>query len=176
MKNFKWIISGTALCAILAGAGHAQGKAAPFQIEDQFKKSYDVKFPAQKPTVLVFAYKEDTVWAQAKKWQLAFKTGLQDKADVRTVVILGNYMSPIRSIVKAHMKDQGPLLLDWGGKVGEAYKFDAKGTLPKIVIIDAGGEIISSGTERFTQDGYDRLSKLILKEPVSVSANEKDAK
>jgi hypothetical protein len=84
-------------------------------------------------------------------------------------------MAPIRAIVKAHMKDQGPLLLDWGGKVGEAYQFDSKGNLPKIVAIDAGGNIVSSGTERYSQDAYDRLVKLVLKEPVKVSANGKDA-
>ena len=126
--------------------------ASPFNLKDQFSKEYAVKFPASKPTVLIFLSKDDSASNQAKKWKLALaNNAIGKKSELLMIVPINTTFTPMQMFIRAHMKEEPPFLLDWGSKVAALYGYVAEKKTAKVILVGADGRVLATEDGAYTE-------------------------
>ena len=116
----------------------ASKQASEFELKDQYEKTFTLKFPKDKATVLVFGDREGA--KQIESWVRPLVEKYADKIDIQGVAELSAVPSLARGIVRRIMKNQVKysVMLDWSGAVSKSYGYQ-KGKANLFVIDKRGG-------------------------------------
>ena len=113
--------------------------AENFTLEDQFGNEIAVKFPSNRPVVLVFGDREGS--AQVEGWVRPIYTKFTDKLYIFGIAELSAVpwaaKPVVRRIIKS--KSKNPIMLDWTGKVSKSYGCE-KGKA-NVFVISKNGEV-----------------------------------
>lgn len=108
-----------------------------FTLEDQFGNEVAVKFPSNRPVVLVFGDREGS--AQVEGWVRPVYGKYTDKLYIFGIAELSAVpwaaKPVVRRIIKS--KSKNPIMLDWSGKVSKSYGCE-KGKANVFVVSPAG--------------------------------------
>jgi hypothetical protein len=114
--------------------------ATPFSLSDQYGKTYDISFPGEKPSILVFADKRGA--AQVEGWVRPLYEKYQDRVLIRGVAKLKGVPYLLRSIVAGLFRKmvRYSILLDWKCEICDSYRYAGQGKA-YIVVVDQDGII-----------------------------------
>jgi len=124
--------------------------AKSFELSDQFKKSWTVKFPRKKVTVLLFANRRSA--RQGEKWGNALWNRYEDRIAMEGIGVGKSVPKWERSIVRFLIRrvTDVPILLDWDGRVGDDYDFQKEAL--NLVVVDKEGFIVFKFVGKPTED------------------------
>ncbi|GIU81483.1 MAG: hypothetical protein D6687_02950 [Acidobacteria bacterium] len=119
-------------------------KASDFSLKDQYGKTYDIKFPREKVTILAFGDREGS--EQLESWIRPLYERYQDTIDIYGIAELSSVPSIARGLVRSIIKAKSPypVMLDWEGTVSQNYKYE-KGKA-NIYVIDKKGFVVTKKT------------------------------
>jgi hypothetical protein len=128
-------------CAISVHAATAEsfpGRAAPFELLDQYGKQHCYVFPRPKVSVLLFADREGS--EQIENWVRPLYKRYQDTIDINGVAILKGVPTFAQGLVRTLIRNriQYPVMLDWSGDMAKIYDLQP-GAVNLIVVSREGG-------------------------------------
>ncbi|MDY7038218.1 MAG: hypothetical protein SV375_18910 [Thermodesulfobacteriota bacterium] len=133
--------------------------ACEFKLNDQYGKTYNIKYPQEKICVLVFADRASV--SQVEKWVRALYESYQDKIFIYGVAQLKGVprwlQSTIRGIFKKFVKFS--VMMDWSGEVCRAYGY--KGGKAYVVIVNRNGVIQHTFNGRASEDLIQECRRII---------------
>ena len=112
--------------------------AEPFTLDDQFGTAHSISFGRGTPaTVLVFADRGcvDTV----RPWVEHLTDGRAPAVRVVGIAAVGTVPKLVRGAVRGLLKEQPPVLLDWGNRVSDRYGYEGGHCV--LVVVDAAGRV-----------------------------------
>lgn len=119
-------------------------RAAGFKLFDQYGKQYQIAFPREKVSVLVFADKRGS--AQVEGWVRPLYERYKDRVLILGVAQLAgapDALQPmLRSIFRRSVKYS--VMMDWTGAVSRSYQYPGKDAM--VVVIDRRGTILHRQT------------------------------
>lgn len=157
----KFLILFSVLFLVLSdvNVGYAQqsaaDKASEFELKDQYNKTYALKFPKDKATVLVFGDREGA--KQIESWVRPLVEKYADKIDIQGAAELSAVPGLAQGIVRRIMKNQVKysVMLDWSGAVSKSYGYQ-KGKA-NLFVIDKNGKIIAKATGAATKGELENI-------------------
>lgn len=143
--------------------------APQFSLEDQFRESHTIEFPADKASVFVLADREGSKHVEA--WVRTLYDKFQNRVDIRGIALLKGVPSALRPTIRYLFKKQVnyPVMLDWEGTVTESFAF--KPGLACVFVVNMDGSIVLA--EYGPAEG--ERSERVLSSLVLASANSKKA-
>jgi hypothetical protein len=116
-------------------------RASNFSLEDQFGEKTDVRFPSDKPVVLVFGDREGS--EQVEGWVRPLYNKFTDRVYIFGIAELSAVPWAVRPVVRRiiRSKSKTPVMLDWTGKIAKSYNCE-KGKA-NVFAINRNGEIIA---------------------------------
>lgn len=134
------------LGVVVAGGGYAEivadpkpAKAPKFTLEDQFGKSFSIKFPRKKLLLLTFGDQAGS--QQIGGWTEPIEERYAKGLVVRGVAQLDAVPKLARLVVKQLFKKDYPsVMLDWTGEVSKDYKTKPK--VANIFVVDMTGTVL----------------------------------
>jgi len=135
--------------------------ASNFTLEDQFGNEISVKFPSNKPVVLVFGDRDGS--KQVEGWVRPIYTKFTDQVYIFGIAELSAVPWAVRPVVRRLIKSKSknPVMLDWTGKVSKSYGYEEEKA--NVFIISKNGEIkaIKRGgaTSSTLEDVYKEIKK-----------------
>lgn len=123
-----------------AEANPAPQQAPEFTLEDQFRKSHTIEYPADKASIFVLADREGS--KQVEAWIRAVYDKFQDRVNIRGIALLKGVPSALRPTIRYLFKKQVdyPVMLDWEGTVTESFAF--KPGLACVFVVNIDGSIV----------------------------------
>lgn len=133
--------------------------AAEFELKDQYNKSFSLKFPREKPTVLVFGDREGA--KQIESWVRPLVEKYNERIDIQGVAELSAVPGIAQGVVRRIMKNQVKysVMLDWSGGVSKSYGYQ-KGKA-NLFVIDKQGRIISKKVGAANQSELEQIYREI---------------
>ena len=134
-------------------------KASEFGLEDQFGKTFAVKFPAEKVTVLVFGDKQGA--EQIEGWVSPLYGKYTDKINIYGIAELSVVPWIAKGFVRNSIKNRSKtsIMLDWSGKVSKNYGYEKEKA--NLFVIDKDGYIIAENRGAATKTELENLYKKI---------------
>ncbi len=135
--------------------------APEFTLEDQFRKSHTIAYPADKASVFVLADKEGS--KQVEAWVRTLYDAFQDRVNIHGIALLKGVPSALRPTIRYLFKKQVnyPVMLDWEGTVTESFAFKPGQACVFVVNMD-GSIVLSEYGPADTARGERVLSALLL--------------
>lgn len=121
-----------------------KNKVPGFALKDQFENSYNIKFPRDKITVLIFGDREGS--DQVEGWTRPIYNQFRDKIEVYGIAELSAVPNLARGVVRRIIKSKTKysVLLDWSGTVSKSYGYE-KGKA-NVFVIGKNGNLIAKRT------------------------------
>ncbi|MBC7796773.1 MAG: hypothetical protein H7Z37_07870 [Pyrinomonadaceae bacterium] len=119
-------------------------KAVDFELKDQFNKVFTIKFPSEKPQILIFGDREGA--EQIESWVRPLTEKYNDKIDIYGIAELSSVPSLAKGFVRGIIKNKVKFstMLDWKGDVSQSYGYE-KGKA-NIFLVDKTGRILLKET------------------------------
>lgn len=134
-----------------------------FTLEDQFGNKIAVKFPSNKPVVLVFGDREGS--AQVEGWVRPIYGKFTDKLYIFGIAELSAVpwvaKPVVRRVIKS--KSKNPIMLDWSGNVSKSYGCE-KGKA-NVFVVSKEGKVIAvkrgAATAAALNDLYKEINRVL---------------
>jgi len=136
-------------------------KASDFSLKDQYGKTYYIKFPREKVTILAFGDRDGS--EQLESWIRPLYEKYKDAIDIYGIAELSSVPAIARGLVRSIIKAKSPypVMLDWEGTVSRSYKYE-KGKA-NIYVIDKKGSVTAKKIGLANQKELESLFKEIDK-------------
>lgn len=143
-----------------SGAAVRNG-AIEFDLKDQYNKSYAIRFPRDKPLILVFGDRKGS--SQIESWVRPLYDYYRGGVDIYGVAELSAVPSLMQGVVRQIFKSQVKysVMLDWSGKVAKSYSYQSGKA--NVIVINRKGEILFRQTGGATDAGLNRIYQMITK-------------
>lgn len=116
------------------------GKAAEFELKDQYDTSFSYRFPKSRITLLTFGDRKGS--AQIEGWVRPLYDRYQERIEQYGVAVLSAVPGLLRGTVRGMFKNKVKysVLLDWKGDVAKAYQYE--GRQANVFLVDRQGRIV----------------------------------
>jgi AhpC/TSA family len=113
--------------------------AMNFTLQDQFGNEIAVKFPSNRPVVLVFGDRDGS--KQVEGWVRPIYNKFSDQVYIFGIAELSAVPSVARPVVRRLIKSKSknPIMLDWKGDVSEGYGYEKEKA--NVFVISKNGKI-----------------------------------
>jgi hypothetical protein len=126
-------------CTIGAAAPESLlGRAAPFELQDQYGKQHYYFFPRPKVTLLLFSDREGS--EQIENWVRPLYKRYQDTIDIQGVAVLKGVPTFAQGLIRILIRNRirYPVMLDWSGDLARIYELQP-GVVNLVVLSREGG-------------------------------------
>ena len=116
-------------------------KASDFELKDQFNQNYAVKFPPDKPTILIFGDREGA--EQIESWVRPLIAKFPEKLKIYGIANLSAVPGIAKGVVRNAIKKRAPnpVLLDWSGDVSKSYGYEKEKA--NLFVVDKTGRLVA---------------------------------
>ncbi len=140
---------------------------AGFTLQDQYDAAHEIKFPRERPLILVVSDRKGSEGIAG--WITPLAKQFRPELDFFGVADLSTVPKPLRAKIQGYFKKglDYPVMLDWDGSV--LKKFNYKKKEPNLFLINTRGEIVKSTFGLATEAALKAWSKeieFLLKRPV----------
>jgi hypothetical protein len=134
---------------------HSQTTVANFGLKDQNDKYVEVKFPSDRPVVLIFGDRKGA--GQIDGWSQPIYKKYEGKVYVFGIASLGGVPSYARGLVRRLIKRQTSysVLMDWGGKIASSLGYQKDKAM--MVVVGRNGTILSTKYGAATDTELDQV-------------------
>ncbi len=141
-------------------------KAADFTLTDQFGNETAIKFPSDKPVVLVFGDREGS--KQVENWVRPVYAEFTDRIYIFGIAELSAVPRLARPAVRRiiRSKSKNPIMLDWTGSVARSY--GCENGKANVFVVDRDGKVAAvrrgAADAGGLKDLYDRINGSLKKD------------
>lgn len=135
--------------------------ASDFTLEDQFGNEIAVKFPSNRPVVLVFGDRDGS--KQVEGWVRPIYTKFTDRVYIFGIAELSAVPWAVRPVVRRLIKSKSknPVMLDWTGNVSKSYGYEKDKA--NVFIVAKNGKITAvkrgAATNSLLEEIYKEIQK-----------------